>query len=146
MNSIDTFDNNEHDDATQVDGKDGDTMMGQPAMVDRADLRAKGRWVTTGQAKQILGVSSVNTVKRWVAEGKLDAQKFDENGWMRISVDSIGRLLQSGDENVKAFQRLKQKINELSDLDFEITDEDYQEMSDNRADKLPWGGSASLAE
>lgn len=33
------------------------------------------------------------------------AQEFDKNGWMRISVDSIRRLLPSGDENVKALQR-----------------------------------------
>ncbi|QQK77285.1 hypothetical protein HUG15_18020 [Salicibibacter cibarius] len=28
-------------------------------------------WMTTGEAKKILSVSSVNTVKRWVAESKL---------------------------------------------------------------------------
>lgn len=83
--------------------------MGQPA-ADAVDLQVESGWVTTGKAKRIFGVSSVNTAKRWVSKGKLDDQKFDENGWMRISLDSIRRLLQSGDENIKALRRLKQKI------------------------------------
>ncbi len=87
----------------------------------------------------MLGVSSVNTVKRWVAERKLDAQKVGANNWMRISVDSIKRLLQSGDENVKGFRRLKKQIDDMSDLDFNVTKEDLQEMSDRRMGKLPWG-------
>lgn len=138
MNSIDTFDDMAHDDDTRKNDIGGDEIMGQPALKDRGDLKAESSWVTTGKAKQLLGVSSVNTVKRWVAEGKLDAQKVGANNWMRISVQSIKRLLQSGDENVQAFQRLKKQIDDLSDLDFEVTKEDLLQMSDRRMGKLPW--------
>jgi hypothetical protein len=138
MNSIDTFDGMTHDDDTRKSHEGGDNEMGQPALKDRVTVKAENYWVTTGQAKRMLGVSSVNTVKRWVAEGKLEAQKVGPNNWMRISVDSISRLLRSGDENVQAFRRLKQRIDAMSDLDFDLTEEDLQEMSDRRMGKLPW--------
>ena len=138
MNSIDTFDNMAHDGDIEKNQLGGDEDMGQPAIQEQGTLRVQSRWVTTGQAKQLLGVSSVNTVKRWVSEGKLDGQKFGQNNWMRISVDSIQRLLQSGDENVQAFRRLKRRIDDMSDFDFDVTKEDLQEMSDRRMGSLPW--------
>lgn len=66
IDSIDTFDNQ----ADNAGAKEGDKTMGQPA-VERVDLQAERGWVTTGKPKRILGVSSRNTVKRWVSEGKL---------------------------------------------------------------------------
>ncbi|ADG04804.1 hypothetical protein Btus_0024 [Kyrpidia tusciae DSM 2912] len=94
--------------------------------------------MTTGEAKKMLGVSSVNTVKRWVAEGKLEARKFGETGWMRISVESIQRLLRSGDKNVQAFQNLKRRADAMADLDFDLTEEDLDAMSDRQMGQLPW--------
>lgn len=131
MNSIDTFDNKGDDDE-----KDGEKTMALPAT--NQQLNRHSSWVTTGQAKKMLGVSSVNTVKRWAAEGKLVAQKFDQSGWMRISVDSIDRLLQSSDANVKTFQNLKKRVDATSDLDFEVTEEDASLMSDRQMGTLPW--------
>lgn len=138
MNSIDTFDDMAHDDSIRKSTVGGDKEMGQPALKNQVDVQSEERWVTTGRAKQLLGVSSVNTVKRWVAEGKLTAQKVGQNNWMRISLDSIGSLLQSGDKNVQAFRGLKQGIDNMADLDFDVTEEDLQEMSDRRMGKLPW--------
>jgi len=57
---------------------------------------------------------------------------------MRISSDSIRRLLQSGDKNVQAFRRLKKQFDSMSDLDFELTEEDLSQMSDRNMGKLPW--------
>ena len=139
MNSIDTFDGSVHDDDNaSTNSAREDTDMGQSALEDLVYVQSQEQWVTTGQAKKMLGVSSVNTVKRWVAEGKLEAQKIGENNWMRISEESIRELLKSGDENVQAFRRLKNNVDSMAGLDFDVTEEDLQEMSDRRMGKLPW--------
>ncbi len=135
---MDTFDGMEYDDHRVENHLGGDETMGQPALRDRINVPAEGDWVTTGQAKKLLGVSSVNTVKRWAAEGKLEAQKVGANNWMRISMDSIRRLLRSGDENVQAFRRLKKSIDDMTDLDFPVTNDDLQDTSDRRLGHLPW--------
>ena len=135
MNGIDTFDKDD-DNKNEKDKKEGEEKMALP--LNAVNTRTDDEWVTTGKATKMLGVSSVNTVKRWVKEGKLEAQKFDDAGWMRISVNSIHRLLQSSDENVKAFQRLKGKFNSMSDLDVEVTKDDLSQMSDQSMGTLPW--------
>ena len=132
MDSIDTFDN-----LTNNEGnRKGDETMGQSAVKWQSGVNQN--WVTTGEAKKLLGVSSVNTVKRWIAEGKLIGYQAGENNWMRVSVESIYLLLESGDENVQAFRRLKQQLDTLSDLDYELTEEDLNELSDRRTGNLPW--------
>lgn len=138
MNSIDTFDNQAHDNETKENHVGGEKNMGKPALKEQVEWQTEDLWVTTGRAKQMLGVSSVNTVKRWVSEGKLNAQKIGSNNWMRISVESIKQLLRSGDKNVQAFRKLKQRIDEMSDLDFDVTQDDLDEMSDRRTGSLPW--------
>jgi hypothetical protein len=135
MNTIDTFDSKEDN---EDKGKGGDQDMEAVKPLEKV---SQTEWLTTGQAKEILGVSSVNTVKRWVAEGKLEARKIGQNNWMRISSDSIRRLLQSGDKNVQAFRRLKKQFDSMSDLDFELTEEDLSQMSDRNMGKLPWENS-----
>ncbi|HHY66462.1 MAG TPA: helix-turn-helix domain-containing protein [Alicyclobacillus sp.] len=132
VNSIDTFDGSEYD-----GDRERDKPMRQTAAVEQT-TKLGGNWVTTGEAKKMLGVSSVNTVKRWVAEGKLEARKFGETGWMRISVESIQRLLRSGDKNVQAFQNLKRRADAMADLDFDLTEEDLDAMSDRQMGQLPW--------
>lgn len=131
MNSIDTFDNN----GDNKNRKDGENDMEAAELTERMK---QSDWMTTGQAKKMLGVSSVNTVKRWVAEGKLEGQKVGRNNWMRISAESVQRLLKSGDANVRAFQSLKNRFDDMSDSDFEVTKEDLSQMSDRQMSTLPW--------
>ncbi|HET7580430.1 MAG TPA: helix-turn-helix domain-containing protein [Bacillales bacterium] len=131
MNSIDTFDNN----GDNKNRKDGENDMEAAELTERMK---QSDWMTTGQAKKMLGVSSVNTVKRWVADGKLEGQKVGRNNWMRISAESVQRLLKSGDANVRAFQSLKNRFDDMSDSDFEVTKEDLSQMSDRQMSTLPW--------
>src|SRR5438132_188582 len=52
-----------------------------------------GELLTTGEAASLLGVRSVNTIKRWVREGLLDG--FRRGGRVLVSKDSILRLTAS---------------------------------------------------
>lgn len=69
-------------------------------------------WITAGEARKILGVGSINTVKRWIREGKLDG-KTGESGVM-VSTESIRRLIQQGDSELAAIRRLKNALNDTS--------------------------------
>lgn len=131
MNSIDSFDNNS-DNEYREDGED------MEAVTELAEKIQQSEWLTTGEAKKALGVSSVNTVKRWVAEGKLTGRKVGRNNWMRISSGSVKRLLESGDQNVSAFRGLKKQFDAMSDIDFDVTKEDLSEVSDRKTGMLPW--------
>jgi excisionase family DNA binding protein len=47
--------------------------------------------MTTGEAARLLGVASVNTIKRWVADGILDG--FRRGGRVLVSRASVERML-----------------------------------------------------
>ena len=47
--------------------------------------------VTTGEAARLLGVASVNTIKRWVADGILDG--FRRGGRVLVSRASVERMV-----------------------------------------------------
>ncbi len=52
-----------------------------------------GGVITTGEAARMLGVRSINTVKRWAREGLLEG--FRRGGRIVISWRSVERMLQS---------------------------------------------------
>ena len=52
-----------------------------------------GRLMTTGEAAQALGVRSINTIKRWAAEGQLDGVR--RGGRLLILAESVKRMTQS---------------------------------------------------
>ena len=54
-----------------------------------------GGVITTGEAARMLGVRSINTVKRWAREGFLEG--FRRGGRMVISRKSVERMLQSSE-------------------------------------------------
>ncbi len=95
-------------------------------------------WVTTGEAKRILGVGSVNTIKRWIAEGKLKARRFDERGWIRVSGASVKKLIQQGDQELLSIRKLVKDLDETRDLDAKLSEDDLETLSDRRFGKLPW--------
>lgn len=138
MNGMDSFDGRDKQRRKKSEYPAGQNNMDQFVVRERVLQKTGTEWVTTGQAKEMLGVSSVNTVKRWVVEGKLVGKKFGPSNWMRISLESIERLLSLGDENVMAYQKLKKDFGGLSDVEFEPSEEDLEEMSDRRMGKLPW--------
>lgn len=51
-----------------------------------------GGLVTTGQAAELLGIRSVNTVKRWVRDGLLNG--YQRGGRLMVSRSSIDRIVQ----------------------------------------------------
>jgi excisionase family DNA binding protein len=59
-----------------------------PAMVEPT-----GGVITTGEAAHLLGVRSINTVKRWAADGLLEG--FRRGGRILISRASVSRLVDS---------------------------------------------------
>jgi excisionase family DNA binding protein len=52
-----------------------------------------GGVMTTGEAASVLGVKSVNTIKRWVAEGLLAG--FRRGGRVMVSRESVERMARS---------------------------------------------------
>jgi excisionase family DNA binding protein len=75
----------------------GDAALAEKLERHIADLRGSisapmppGGVVTTGEAARALGVRSVNTVKRWAAEGLL--QGFRRGGRILISLESVEKL------------------------------------------------------
>lgn len=56
-------------------------------------IEPPGGVITTGEAARMLGVRSINTVKRWAREGLLEG--FRRGGRIVISRRSVERMLQS---------------------------------------------------
>lgn len=56
-------------------------------------IEPPGGVITTGEAARMLGVRSINTVKRWAKEGLLEG--FRRGGRIVISRRSVERMLQS---------------------------------------------------
>lgn len=63
--------------------------------LDQPDAAGPGAadWLTTGPAARALGVRSINTIKRWAREGRLDGVR--RGGRLLVSAASVQRLLRS---------------------------------------------------
>jgi hypothetical protein len=135
MDGIDTFDAAGDNANTR---REDDTMSVEALEKSRVKTHDIPEWVTTGQAKRILGVGSINTVKRWIAEGKLEARRFGDRGWIRISGESIKRLLEHGDKELAAIRSLVRGLDKTECLGGDLTDDDMDTLSERRFGKLPW--------
>ncbi|WP_123042540.1 helix-turn-helix domain-containing protein [Cohnella candidum] len=131
---IDTFVDEVYRRETNNEAGDGDMTL--ISMRNASDAK----WVTTGQAAKLLGVSSVNTIKRWVAEGKLQAIKPGNR--VMISYESIKDLLDAGDKELIRKQQLLKALDELDEaFGTELSGDELDSLSmrnystDN---KLPW--------
>jgi excisionase family DNA binding protein len=57
----------------------------------RGAVAPRGGVMTTGEAAELLGVSSVNTIKRWAREGRLEG--YQRGGRVMVSRASVERML-----------------------------------------------------
>jgi excisionase family DNA binding protein len=99
--------------------------------------RAELDLMTTGEAAQSLGIRSVNTIKRWAAQGLLDG--FRRGGRILVSRASV--------EKMKGHKSLKQEIAFERELDealdpFDFGDESVPEFYVSRTGRKPWEQSA----
>ena len=110
------------------------------AVLDQAiaDLQAPeskpaSELLTTGEAARLLGVRSVNTVKRWAADGILDG--FRRGGRVLVSRQSVGRLLENSRLSVH-----QQRERELDDAlaPFDAGDDLPPEESATWDGRRPW--------
>ncbi|MGE3273325.1 MAG: helix-turn-helix domain-containing protein [Chloroflexota bacterium] len=71
-----------------------------------ADVPSARSLVTTGEAAQLLGVRSVNTIKRWAADGILDG--FRRGGRVLVTRASVERML--SDSRLSLHQRREREL------------------------------------
>jgi len=81
-----------------------------------------GGVMTTGQAAQVLGVRSVNTIKRWAREGLLEG--FRRGGRVLVSRRSVEHLI--GSPSVAEQRAFEHRL-----------DEDLGGFGDDKAPELP---------
>lgn len=78
---------------------------------EMAAAGAEGELLTTAQAARLLGVGSVNTVKRWLYEGKLEGTV--RGGRHLIYRHSVERLIRSGDAELEERRRRHELVKRL---------------------------------
>ena len=86
------------------------------------EVQSKGGLLTTGQAANVLGIRSVNTVKRWIYDGLLVG--YRRGGRILVSVDSVAQLIASSElASQRAFEsRLDKALKPLDGLDADDVD------------------------
>ena len=96
--------------------------------------RAELDLMTTGEAAQALGIRSVNTIKRWAAQGLLDG--FRRGGRVLVSRASVEKL--KGHKSLKQEIAFERKLDEALDP-FDAGDEPIPELSMTWTGRKPWG-------
>ena len=88
----------------------GQTEFAEEATAIGASLRAsivaepRGGVVTTGAAAELLGIASINTIKRWVRDGLLEG--YQRGGRLMIARSSVERMLNAAPVAAeRAFER-----------------------------------------
>lgn len=105
------------------------------ALADRRDTDTE--LMTTGAAAQELGISSVNTIKRWASQGLLEG--FRRGGRVLVSRASV--------EKMKGLRPLSQQVAFERELDealdpFDVGDEPVPELSMTWVGRKPWEQNA----
>lgn len=101
------------------------------------------RWITVGQAKDLLGVGSANTVKRWINNGKLKVRRLGES--IQVDRESIDALLNSQDAEIVKIRRAKALVDADEGLGLEDTEVELaEEYSLKRYGRLPWEDTTAL--
>jgi excisionase family DNA binding protein len=92
-----------------------------------------GGVITTGEAARLLGIRSVNTIKRWVHDGTLAG--YRRGSRILVSRDSVDQLLDSS--RVQQQQAWEQEITEAL-APFDASEEEIPAPGETWTGKKPW--------
>ena len=118
--------------------KRGDSALADEARAALADLRATDAptdLLSSSEAAALLGVRSINTVKRWAREGSLEG--FQVGGRVKVSRASVERLLASA--MVACEQAHERELAEVLDA-FDAGDEPLPPSDLVHRGRAPWAG------
>jgi excisionase family DNA binding protein len=101
--------------------------------LNSSPLLASANLMTTGEAARILGVRSVNTVKRWAADGILDG--FRRGGRILVTRASVEALL--NDARLARHKAREKELDEVLAI-FDIGDEPLPPSEALWEGKKPW--------
>ena len=108
------------------------------AELQTPDAEAVSELMTTGEAAQRLGVRSVNTVKRWAADGILEG--FRRGGRVLVSRQSVERLRE--DSRLTVRQRRERALDEAL-APFDAGDELPSSEPATWDGRRPWATNAA---
>ena len=107
----------------------------------RGDALAASALLTTGEAADILGVRSINTIKRWVLDGILEG--FRRGGRILISRASVDAML--NDSRLAHYKARQQALDEVAAI-FDFGDEPLPPPGPQWEGRKPWAEHGAIAE
>jgi len=121
-------------------------QRGEDALAERiayevATLRAQTippKLMTTGEAAEALGIRSVNTIKRWAQDGKLEG--YRRGGRVLVSARSVAALAENS--LIAREQAYEREIDEAL-APFDVGDAEIPELGLTRQGRKPWHSHAS---
>lgn len=119
----------------------GDTAVAQRIGREVAVLRAEAappRLMTTGEAAEALGIRSINTIKRWAQDGKLEG--YRRGGRVLVSARSVTELATS---SLIARQRDIEREFDEALAPFDVGDAELPELGMTSSGRKPWDRDAS---
>jgi excisionase family DNA binding protein len=111
--------------------------LGQPPATASA---AEPVLLTTGEAARRLGVRSINTIKRWAREGRLEG--YQRGTRILVSQRSVDALAQSP---TVAAERTYERERDAALAEFDAGDEPVEPIGLTTAGRKPWAASVAPA-
>lgn len=100
------------------------------------------RLLTTSEARELLGIGSVNTLKLLVKKAGLKVEHHGNR--MMIPIGELERLQESSlVQGIRASDRLHEESSGLGDGD--LSSEQLGDLEESRPGSLPWHGDATAA-
>ncbi len=92
------------------------------------------RMLTTGEAGELLGIRSVNTIKAMISHSDLRGEKVGGRWLVPLSaVEEAAQL-----RKVQIVQAMERAMDELGDFGREMTEDEMEEMYAARPGTYPW--------
>lgn len=92
------------------------------------------RMLTTGEAGEMLGIRSVNTIKAMIAHGDLRGEK--QGGRWLVPLSAVEEAGQS--RRVQLVQAMERAADEIGDFGREMTEKEMEELHAARPGTYPW--------